>query len=80
MTDPARELSVDRQAEDAALALGRAVLGRELTADEASAMTTIFKAAAQALKHGFIKRLAEQVQEEREAESVEEFFENIKPD
>jgi hypothetical protein len=80
MTDPGRESSVDQQAEATARSLGQMVVGRSLTADEAAAMTTIFKAAAQALQHGFITRLAEQVKAERETESVEEFFENIKPD
>lgn len=80
MTEPARELSVDEQAETAAQALGRHVLGRELTADEAAAMSLIFKSAVQALRHGFITRLAEHVRAERETESVEEFFEGIQPD
>jgi hypothetical protein len=80
MAEPGREPSVDQQVADAARSLGRSVLGRELDADELAAMTTIFKAATQALQHGFITRLAEQVKAERETESVEEFFENIKPD
>ena len=80
MAEPGQELSVNEQAEAAALSLGRAVLGRDLTAEEASSMSTIFKAAVQALQHGFIARLAEQVVAERETESVEEFFERIKPD
>jgi hypothetical protein len=64
----------------AALTLGRAVLGRDPTDVEATALQEIFQATAQALKHGFIRRLADHVLEERETESVEEFFENIKPD
>jgi hypothetical protein len=80
MSEPGAELTIDQQAEEAAARLGRLVLGRELTADEATAMAIIFKASAQALKHGFITRLAEQVRAERETESVEEFFENIKAD
>ncbi len=80
MAEPGREISVDERARSAALDLGRAVVGRDLTADEASAMVSIFKAAVQALRHGFIARLAEHVAAEREAESVEEFFEGIKPD
>ena len=67
--------------EAAAINLGRAVMGRELTVEEADAMKTIFRSAAQALKHGFIRRLAEHVVAERTDESVEEFFEGIiKPD
>lgn len=80
MTEPNREQNVNALAEAAALALGRQVLEREPTVEEASAMATIFKAAAQALRHGFIGRLAEQVRAERETETVEEFFEGIKPD
>jgi hypothetical protein len=80
MNEPERELSVEEQAEASARALGRQALGRELTADESAAMSTILKGAVQALKHGFIRRLAEQVKSEREAETVEEFFENIHPD
>ena len=79
MAEPGRELTVDQQAEAAALNLGRAVLGRDLTADEAEALTIVFKDAVQALQHGFIKRLAEKVQAERETESVEEFFANLEP-
>lgn len=77
MSGPEREITPDQQAETVALSLGRTVLGRDLTAAEAEAMTTIFKSAVQALKHGFIRRLAEQVVAERTDESVEEFFEDI---
>jgi hypothetical protein len=80
MSDPERALTVEEQADRAALNLGRAVMGRDLTDVEATAMREIFRATAQALKHGFIRRLADHVLEERETESVEEFFENIKPD
>jgi hypothetical protein len=80
MSDPERALTVEEQADRAALNLGRAVMGRDLTDVEATAMRDIFRATAQALKHGFIRRLADHVLEERETESVEEFFENIKPD
>jgi hypothetical protein len=80
MTDPERALSVEEQTDQAALSLGRAVMGRELTDDEADALREIFRSTAQALKHGFIRRLADHVLEERETESVEEFFGNIKPD
>jgi hypothetical protein len=80
MSEPERALTVEEQADRAALNLGRAVMGRDLTDVEATAMREIFRATAQALKHGFIRRLADHVLEERETESVEEFFENIKPD
>jgi hypothetical protein len=80
MSEPERASTVEAQADDAALTLGRAVVGRELTDVEATAMREIFRATAQALKHGFIRRLADHVLAERETESVEEFFENIKSD
>lgn len=80
MSDQANAKSVDQKAEDVARELGRMVLEREMTIDESTAMATIFKAAVQALRHGFVKRLAEQVRAERESETVEEFFQNIKPD
>jgi hypothetical protein len=71
----------EQQAQIAALSLGRAVLGREMTVEETEAVTTILKATVQALKHGFIRRLANHVLSEREDESVEEFFEDaIRPD
>jgi len=78
MPEPAP--TVEEEANAAALTLGRAVLGRAPTDVEATALQEIFQATAQALKHGFIRRLADHVLEERETESVEEFFENIKPD
>jgi hypothetical protein len=81
MSGPERELTPEEQAENAALSLGRTVLGRDLTGEEADSMAVIFKSAVQALKHGFIRRLAEHVVAERTDESVEEFFEDvIKPD
>lgn len=80
MNEPERDLSMENQVETLSRTLGRQTLGRELTADESAAMTTILKSTVQALKHGFIQRLAEQVTAERETETVEEFFENIKPD
>jgi len=80
MSEPGRTLTVEEQVDSAALGLGRAVTGREATADEAQALRDIFRATAEALKHGFIRRLADHVLQEREAESVEEFFENINPD
>jgi hypothetical protein len=69
------EITLNQEVEADALAIGRKVLGRELTADEAEAMRTIFQAAAQALSHGFIRRLADHVLAERRDESIEEFFE-----
>ena len=81
MSGPERELTPEELAENDALELGRKVLGRDLTDVEAESMSTIFKAAAQALKHGFIKRLAEHVVAERADEAVEEFFQDeIHPD
>ncbi len=77
MSGPEGELSQDELARIAADNLGRTVLGRDLTAEEAESMTTILKSAVQALKHGFIRRLADHVVAEREAESVEEFFEGV---
>ncbi len=77
MPAPEPELTPEQQAEQAALSLGRTIVGRELTADETASLTTIMKAAVQALKHGFIRRLAQHVLAEREDESVEEFFENV---
>ena len=79
MAEPQRpdelNLSLNQEVEADALAIGRKVLGRELTADEAEAMRTILQAAAQALSHGFIRRLADHVLAERRDESIEEFFE-----
>lgn len=80
MNGPERELSMEEQADESALTLGRAVVGRDLTDVEATALREIFRATAQALKHGFIRRLADHVLAERETESVEEFFEDIKSD
>ena len=74
MTEPAGEVNVEAQAVESADRLGREGLGRDLTGDEAEALASIFRAAIQALKHGFIGRLAEHVRSERETESVEEFF------
>jgi hypothetical protein len=80
MTEPARTPTVEERADAAAVSLGRSVLDRDLTDVEAKAMQEIFRATAQALKHGFIRRLADHVLAERETERVEEFFENIKSD
>jgi hypothetical protein len=77
MSGPERELTAEEQAVAAALSLGRTVAGRDLSADEADAMGTIFKAAVQALRHGFLRRLADHVVAERTEESVEEFFEDV---
>jgi hypothetical protein len=80
MTEPERAPSLEEQADHAALTLGRAVMGRDLNDVETTALQEIFRATVQALKHGFIRRLADHVLAERETESVEEFFENIKSD
>jgi len=77
MADSNPQQSSEGLAELSATNLGRAVLGRELTAEEAESMTTILTSTIQALKHGFIRRLAEHVVAEREDESVEEFFEDV---
>ena len=70
------ETTLNQEVETDALAIGRAVLGRELTPEEVDAMKSIFQAAAQALKEGFIQRLARHVQAERKEETIEEFFED----
>ena len=67
--------SIQQIIDSDAIAIGRKVLGRDLTPDEAEALTTIFQAAAQALSAGFIKRLASHVVAERGEESIEQFFE-----
>lgn len=79
MAEPASGVSLDEQIAGTARSLGQAVLGREPNADESEALITILRAATEALKHGhgFIKRLATQVQEERTTENVEEFFEDV---
>ncbi|MGO8896774.1 MAG: hypothetical protein ACLQU5_00270 [Isosphaeraceae bacterium] len=78
MPDPQPQLqpqqTTDQVVEACSTAIGRNVLGRELTAAEAEAMKTIFNAAAQALADGFIQRLANHVLAERRDESIEEFF------
>jgi hypothetical protein len=76
MPDPQAEQVTDQLVTSSATALGRQVLGRELTADEAVALRTIFRAASQALSEGFIQRLADHVLAERREESIEEFFES----
>lgn len=76
MSDAEERRSIDQIAAESAMLLGRQVLGRDLTSEEAEALKTIFNAAAQALAGGFIKRMAEQVLAERREESIEEFFEN----
>lgn len=80
MNKPDRVVAVEAHLGRLAGALGRQTVNRELSGEEVAAMTTILRAAVQALRHGFIQRLAEQVTAERETETVEEFFENLKPD
>ena len=81
MSGPERELTPEEQAEITALSLGRTVAGRDLTPDEAAAMCTIVKAAVQALREGYVRRLADRVLAERTDEAVEEFFEEeIRPE
>jgi hypothetical protein len=75
MSAPQRELSPEEQAEAVALSLGRSVLGRDLTATEVESLALIFKSAVQALRQGFIRRLANHVAAERTDEDIEEFFE-----
>ena len=77
MTEPGREVIVDQYVKSAAHSFGSQVAGRELSADEFEALAAIFKAAGDALRDGFIKRLAEHVRTERDSEAVEEFFEDI---
>jgi hypothetical protein len=76
MAEPQQAQSIPQMVEIDALAIGRAVLGREMTSEEADAMKSIFLAAAQALKEGLIQRLARHVQAERKEETLEEFFED----
>jgi len=76
MPEPQQAQSVSQMVETDALAIGRAVLGRDPTQDEADALKSIFHAAAQALKEGLIERLARHVQAERKEEAIEEFFED----
>jgi len=73
---PQPQQSTDQIVEACSTAIGRQVLGRDLTREEAEAMKTIFNAAAQALSEGFIQRLANHVLAERREESIEEFFED----
>ena len=73
---PQPQQSTDQVVEVCSTAIGRQVLGRDLTREEAEAMKTIFNAAAQALSEGFIQRLANHVLAERREESIEEFFED----
>ncbi len=80
MAESERDSSVEEPIRRSATDFGQSVLGRTPTPDEATALNTILQATARALKHGFINRLAEQVQAESENETVEEFFENIKSD
>ena len=73
---PQSQQSTDQVVETCSTAIGRQVLGRDLTLMEAEAIKTIFGAAAQALSEGFIQRLAKYVLAERRDETIEEFFEN----
>ena len=75
MSGPEREQTPDKQAETAALTLGRSIMGRDLTLEEAEALALIFRSAVQALRDGYIRRLAEHVAAERTDEALEEFFE-----
>lgn len=79
MAEPLSGAALEQHIVGTAQTLGQAVLGREPNADESEALVAILRAAADALKHGhgFIKRLASQVQEERTTENVEEFFEDV---
>ena len=74
MTEPIEDY--ESVAANAADTLGRAVTGRAPTPEETEALVSIFRATAQALKHGFIRRMAENVVAERTDEAVEEFFED----
>jgi hypothetical protein len=71
---PQPQQTTDQVVQACSTAIGRNVLGRELTPEEGEAMKSIFSAAAQALADGFIKRLANHVLAERRDESIEEFF------
>jgi hypothetical protein len=73
---PQPQQTTDQVVEACATAIGRKVLGRDLTPEEAEAMKTIFSAAARALSEGFIQRLANHVLAERREETIEEFFED----
>ena len=50
--------NIEQMIQANALAIGRKAVGRDLTPEEANAMTVIFSSAAQALRDGFIERLA----------------------
>ena len=76
MAEPQRAQNIRERVETDALAIGREVLGRDLTSEEADALKSIFLAAVQALSEGFIQRLARHVQAERREETIEEFFED----
>ncbi len=76
MSEPEEQQGIDQLVADGAAALGRQVLGRDPTPQEAAALKTIFRATAQALSDGFIQRLADHVLAERREESIEEFFES----
>jgi hypothetical protein len=73
---PQPQPTIDQVVEGCSTTIGRKVLSRDLTAEEAEALKTIFSAAAQALSDGFIQRLADHVLAERREETIEEFFED----
>ncbi len=73
---PQPQQTTDQVVEACSTAIGRNVLSRDPTPDEAEAMKTILSAAAQALCEGFIQRLANHVLAERRDEYIEEFFED----
>ena len=76
MSEPLEQKGIDSLVAETAAVLGRRVLGREPTPEEAAALNSIFGAAAQALAEGFIQRLADHVLAERREETIEEFFED----
>ena len=68
--------TIEQIVEACSTAIGRKVLNRDLTPEEAEALNTIFSAAAQSLSDGFIQRLSTHVLAERREETIEEFFED----
>jgi hypothetical protein len=76
MPEPLPQETTDQIVVACSIAIGRNVLSRDLTPEEAEALKTIFSATAQALSEGFIQRLANHVLAERRDETIEEFFED----
>ncbi len=76
MPDPQSQETTDQVVEACSTAIGRKVLGRDLSPREFEALKSILGAAAQALSEGFIERLATHVLSERKEETIEEFFED----